>query len=368
MKIKELGYKESMGKLTKSEQENKLQIARICTVQKEAYRIVGEFGENLARLKSSIFYKDADSVRYPAVGDFVVVFHQEQGEDIIYRILPRYTVFIRKNPSIKAIRFEIEQVVAANFDYVFLMMSLNQDFNLQRLQRYLVIAKESGAELVIVLTKADLVEELELQEYIRKIKEIAPSIPTYAISVYTNYGMEALTPYFSAKKTIVLLGSSGIGKSSFINACTQKEDIKVNTIREKDGKGRHTTTYRELIPLANGGFIIDTPGMRAIGLMNVEEGVKNIFSDIEELIENCRFSNCNHQTEPGCAVKEALENGSLSQERFKSYQKLKKEAERTKRLETILSQKLSNTKNKNMKNKKDIKHKNKKNQEENNII
>lgn len=345
IKLNEYGFHRNFEiQINEEEKQEGLIPARVISVQKESYKIASEYGENSAKLKGSNFYQGSKYQTYPAVGDFVLIKPNSMGDDIIYRVLNRQSYFSRINPTMRnSIASASEQVVAANFDYVFIMASLNHDFNIRRLERYLAAAWQSGGTPVILLTKADICNDYN--DKVTMVNEIAPGVDVLAISSLTGLGMEALEQFLKPHKTLVFLGSSGIGKSSLVNALAKESLMKVNTIREEDSKGHHTTTYRQLFKLDNGVLIIDTPGMRELGMWDVEVGIEETFSDIGELTQQCRFNDCSHKSEPGCAIKEALENGTLTIERWKSYEKLLKESKHSAKKADFLKQKTNAYKN-----------------------
>lgn len=314
--------------------------ARVIEVHRETYKIVSEFGENSAKLKGSLFYNEENSI-YPAIGDFVLIVKNPYGEDVIYKVLERHSKFSRMDTWNGK-----EQIVATNFDYVFIITSLNQDFNIKKIERYLATAWQSGGMPVIVLTKADLCSEY--RDYENEVKKIAIGVPIIVVSSLTGEGLNELQNYIKPSKTIVFLGSSGVGKSSLVNAISGKEIMKVNDIREDDSRGRHTTTHRQLIMLKNGTMIIDTPGMRELGMWDVSEGLNATFNDIEELASRCKFGDCSHGSEPGCVVRESLESGELSIERWKNYTKLRKEIKFAEKKESISAMLKKKTEQKNI--------------------
>ena len=292
--------------------------ARVTAVHKERYEIVCEHGMAHARLKTKEYYVDTQD--FPTTGDFVMINYIPNGDSQIIATLPRRTFFSRREPG----PVPRDQAVAANFDFVFIMQSLNMDFNPKRLERYLTLAWQSGATPVILLTKADLVEDY--WEYLTQVDRVATGVSTHVVSAHTGHGLERLNAYLQPGKTVVFLGSSGVGKSSLVNALAGEVIMTVNSIREDDSKGRHTTTHRQLIRLKSGVMIIDTPGMRELGMWDVSEGLGDAFVDVEKFMGRCRFSDCRHESEPGCAVRAALDRGELDISRWESYRKLKEEA------------------------------------------
>lgn len=292
--------------------------ARITLQEKGLYRIVSARGEKLAAVSGRFRHNALNPSDYPAVGDFVMTDWNERGGNaVIQQVLPRRSCFIRKDAGEE----RQGQVVAANIDTVFLCMSLNNDFNLRRLERYLSIAWDSGATPVVVLTKSDLCEDLGAR--LSEVSEVAMGVDVVVTSVVERRGCRQLLPYIAGGRTVAFIGSSGVGKSTLINYLLGEDRLETGGIRNDD-KGRHTTTRRELFR-AGGGMVIDTPGMRELGMWDSAAGIDRAFSEIEELAAQCRFRNCTHSGEPGCAISRALEHGELSEERWKSYQKLKAE-------------------------------------------
>ena len=294
-------------------------LARVTAVHRDRYELISQQGVLFGRLKAAAYY--GGDALFPTVGDFVWVDAVGEGDCRIRRTAPRKTCFTRLDPSASG---HGEQGVAANFDGVLVMQSLNENFNLSRLERYLTLAWQSGAVPVVVLTKADLAADVP--EKLAAAAGVAVGAEVFAVSAYTGEGLSAFDRYLTPGKTAVFLGSSGVGKSSLVNALAGEELMVTGAIREEDGRGRHTTTHRQLLRLPNGAMIIDTPGMRELGMWDVTQGMGQSFADVEQYFGQCRFRDCRHQGEPGCAVLAAIEAGLLPRARFESYQKLKAEA------------------------------------------
>jgi ribosome biogenesis GTPase len=270
------------------------------------------------RLRMAI--RKGESVR-PVVGDWVTFEAVQEGTSVIQAVLPRRTQLARKAAG----RTDEEQVVAANIDVVFIVSGLTRDLNPRRLERYLALAWDSGAQPVLVLTKADLCEDVLAAR--ERIATLAPDVALHVVSNVTGEGLEVLWRYIGGNRTVALIGSSGVGKSTLINRLLGAARQEVGEVREDD-KGRHTTTHRELFVLPQGGLVIDTPGMRELGMLENEEGVRTAFTDIEELAAGCRFNDCRHENEPGCTVQQAARDGKLAPERLESFRKLQQEASR----------------------------------------
>lgn len=313
--------------------------ARIITTYRDRYEIVSDKGKGFARLKKGSFYDNPNAI-YPTIGDFVMIEWNSMGDSQIVETLKRDSSFSRASSSADRnheMHTQHEQLVAANFDYVFIMQSLNDNFNIRRIERYLTLAWESGAIPVIVLTKCDLVDDVE--SYISEIESVSIGVDVYAISCKAKIGLEKLQKYFKKGNTLVFLGSSGVGKSTLVNTLIGKDVMKTSEIREDDSKGRHTTTNRQLLMLPTGAMVIDTPGMRELGMWNCDDGIDKTFQDVEKYFGTCKFSDCTHTSEPGCKVLEAIKNGELSEERYNAYMKLKNEARYNSDSESYLREK-----------------------------
>lgn len=295
---------------------------RIVSGSRGSFQLYCQYGELSAGISGKMRYQAGEENQYPAVGDWVVVkpLVKEQ-KGIIHAVLPRKSKFSRK---VAGERTE-EQIVSANIDTVFIVSGLDggRNFNLRRIERYLTLAGSSGAIPVMVLNKVDLCNDIN--HYIRSVESISPGVSIHAVSARQKTGLAALWSYLTRGNTAAFLGSSGVGKSALINALLGADRQAIGEVRQDDRMGRHTTTRRELILLPGGGMVIDTPGMREIQLWAEEENLQGTFQDIEMLAEQCRFADCKHAAESGCAVKAAVERGELDPARLDSYQKLQNE-------------------------------------------
>lgn len=289
---------------------------RIVIQQRNGYLVATDRGEVRAKPAGRLLHEVGET-GHPAVGDWVALsFNPGEKSATIHGILPRRTAFVRRAADSHA----TVQVIASNIDVAFVVASLNADLNARRIERYLAAAWQSGARPVVVLTKADLCDDLEAR--LAQVRAVASDCPVLAVATKQGLGLEPLLAEVRPGETCVLIGSSGAGKSTLVNAFLGEDRMATARIREGDDKGRHTTSHRHLVRLPGGGLIIDTPGMREVGLIGPDDGVAEVFDDVEALVASCRFSDCGHGREPGCAVRSALDSGALDPDRWAHFQKL----------------------------------------------
>lgn len=313
------GWTDALAEEIADRQDADLRPARVIAQHRGFWRLAPVEGESLAVAPGKMLYRATGTLGLPAVGDWVLARREADGPATIVEILPRATVFVRR----KVGRDSLEQVVAANVDIVFLVTSLNQELNLRRIERYLVATWESGARPVVLLSKADLVPDRDAR--LQQVVEVASGAEVIAYSIVSGEGVDAIRAFLQPGRTIALLGSSGVGKSTLVNVLAGEELLRTQKIREADDKGRHTTTHREIVRLSCGALLLDTPGMREVGFWGIDEGLRDAFDDVEALVGGCRFRDCTHESEPGCAVRAAMQAGALSAERWESFLKLRKE-------------------------------------------
>ena len=324
MKLEDLGFDDWFRERWAESQQDEYKVSRVTAVNKDSYIIRNEEAEIPAEVTGKLLYGARSSLDLPTVGDWVCVQYFNQNTlAIIHEILPRKSLLKRKVAGKK-----IEhQLIASNIDIAFIMQSAEFDFNLPRLERYLIMSHESHIKPVMLLSKRDLISSEELGKKRQSVKNTNPGHEVYAISNKTGEGLENIQKLLERGKTYCLLGSSGVGKTTLINKLMGEDIFATETVREKNGKGKHVTARRQLVILEQGGMIIDTPGMRELGNIGVDTGIGKTFSDIVNLAQECRFKNCTHRDEPGCAVTQAIKNGKLPAKRYQNYLKIRKESE-----------------------------------------
>lgn len=326
LNLNELGWNDRLQEEFQPYFESGFHAGRVLAEHRNRFKVWSPFGEIWAIVSGKMRYTAMERSDFPAVGDWVILEAAEKPaalctEEVLIRgILHRKSKFSRKIAG----RTTEEQIIATNIDKVFLVNALNMDFNVRRIERYLTLAWESGATPALILSKTDLCDDVQNKIY--QVQEAAPGVTIFPISCITGDGIEEITAYVRPGETIALLGSSGAGKSTLVNHLLGRNVQLTSEVREKDSRGRHTTTSRELFLLPQGGVLIDTPGMRELQLYGTGEGLSEAFEDIYGYAKCCRFSDCQHEGEPGCAVQQAITEGSLSQERYDSFKKLQRES------------------------------------------
>ena len=321
MKLEELGYKKSFNEFRKEQNLSGFEIGRIVSEHKERYVIKTESGEFDAEITGNMRFTARNREDFPAVGDWVACSSYDSGLAIIHSILPRFSIIKRQAVG----HFGGIQIIAVNIDYAFIVQSVDRDFNINRMERYLTICNTSKVAPIILLTKTDLLLKEEVENLKAKIVQRVTNVPVYAISNQTGDGHEMIREQLKLGKTYCLLGSSGVGKSTLLNKLAGREVMATNSISESTNKGRHVSSHRELIVLENGGILIDNPGMREVGIADTANGLETTFEKIHALAQNCKFKDCSHTNESGCAVLHAIDSGEIEKSYYENYMKLERE-------------------------------------------
>jgi ribosome biogenesis GTPase / thiamine phosphate phosphatase len=321
MTIEDLGYNETVEKLRIDNDLEDFEIGRVTAGHKERYIVKNGKGEFEAEITGNLRFTAKSREDFPAVGDWVALLNCDADFAIIHKVVPRVSVLSRQAVG----KFGESQIIATNIDYALLVQAVDRDFNINRLERYLTICYASKVSPVIVLTKTDLIEPQNLREIVENIKQRIKDIPIFAVSNETKDGYDAITGSLKKGKTYCLLGSSGVGKSTMINNLSGKNIMKTNAISKSTNKGRHITSHRELTVLQSGGILIDNPGMREIGIIDSAHGLETVFDKIVSLSAKCKFADCTHTSETGCAVIEAVEQGEIDSKSYENYLKMERE-------------------------------------------
>lgn len=321
MNLNDLGYTYELQKLREENNLTEAEIGRVIAEHKERYVVKTANGEYEAEITGNMRFSAKSRIDYPAVGDWVALNTYDDGFSVIFKILPRQSMISRRAVG----NYGEVQIIATNIDYAFLIQTVDRDFNINRLERYLTICYSSKVKPIIVLTKADLITEQQIAEITGNIKQRIQGIEVFAISNETHKGYEALKMTIEKGKTYCMLGSSGVGKSTLLNNLTGRTLMKTDSISLSTNKGRHTTSHRELIVLEEGGILIDNPGMREVGIADASGGIATTFDKILQLSLDCKFKDCTHTNEIGCSVMEAVEKGEIDKKSYENYLKMERE-------------------------------------------
>ncbi len=318
-----IGYSDWFKSQVEGDKEKNHEVARVVSVHKDSYVLTKGHGEVFAELSGNVLYTASSSIDLPTTGDWVYAdFYDNDALAIIHGVLPRKTLLKRKTAG-KSVDF---QLIAANINIAFIIQSLDYNLNLRRLERYLVMVNEAEIVPVILLSKCDLMSQEKIEEHKEKIARIASDATILVFSNLTGEGIEKIKNSLLMGHTYCLLGSSGVGKTTLLNTLLGSKQFATQSVSRKESKGRHTTTSRELIQLENGALLIDTPGMRELGHMSVDTGLDETFSEIVDLAQNCKFANCSHTSEKGCAILSAIAEGELTEKRYRNYVKMRNES------------------------------------------
>jgi ribosome biogenesis GTPase len=332
MALEELGYNSQLETVRKEQHLESFVIGRIIAEHKERYIVITETGEREAEITGNLRFAAKSREDFPAVGDWVALTPYDEDFAIIHKIFPRSSLIKREAVGHSG---DI-QIIATNIDYAFLVQAVDRDFNINRLERYLTICYESNVQPIIILTKTDRIDDQRKSEMIKSIQQRIQQVPVFAVSNETRQGYDALLKILEKGKTYCMLGSSGVGKSTLLNNLSGRDVMRTGAISSSTHKGRHVTSHRELIILEKGGLLIDNPGMREVGIADASSGLETTFESILNLGSKCRYTDCTHTHEKGCAVMEAVERGELDRQSYENYLKMEREKAR---FETTVSEK-----------------------------
>lgn len=321
MKLEDLGYNKDLDDYRKEQGLDSFEVGRVISEHKERYIVKTTDKEREGEIIGNLRYSANDRSDFPAVGDWVAISEYDDDKVLIHSVFPRKTILERQAVGKQGEK----QIIATNVDFAFIVQAVDRDFNINRIERYLIICNTSNVKPIIILNKIDLVEEVELKKMIANVQDRIKQVPIITISNETLIGIEKLKGNILKDKTYCLLGSSGVGKSTLLNNLSGKELMKTNTISASANRGRHVTTHRELLVLENGGILIDNPGMREIGITDSTSGLETTFETIVELSQECKFNDCTHTSEKGCAVISALESGEIDKSSYENYLKMERE-------------------------------------------
>ncbi len=321
MTLQELGFTEKLDAFWQKNNLKDFEIGRISSEHKERYTVITPDHEYEGEIIGNLRYSAQSRADYPAVGDWVAITAYEENKVLIHAILPRRTSIERQAVG----KFGEKQIIATNIDVAFIVQAVDRDFSVNRIERYLTICNSAHVDPIILLNKVDLLSETELEECMQQMNSRIKNVPFLAISNQTRQGIQELNNLMQPGKTYCLLGSSGVGKSSLINSLSRQQKMKTDTISTHSNRGQHVTTHRQMLLLEQGSIIIDNPGMREVGISDDKEGLELTFDSIHELAEQCRYSDCTHTTEKGCAVIQAVSDGLLNESVYQNYLKMERE-------------------------------------------
>lgn len=321
MRLEDIGYNSKLEKFRIDNDLNSFETGRVIAEHKERYIIRTTKGEFDAEITGNMRFTAKSREDFPAVGDWVALTTFESDFAIIHKVFPRFSIIKRQAIG----QFGEVQIIATNIDYGFIVQAVDRDFNVNRLERYLTICNSSKVSPIIVLTKIDLINEIQISDILMDIKVRIKNVPVIALSNESQAGYEEIKTVIKKGKTYCMLGSSGVGKSTLLNNLSGKTIMRTDTISLSTNKGRHVTSHRELIILENGGILIDNPGMREVGIADSSDGLEITFDEIVSLSQNCKFKNCTHTSEAGCSVLEAVEKGEIDKAAYENYQKMERE-------------------------------------------